>query len=269
MPQTLAAILPHSPLLIPEIGKDNQKILNNTLTAYNEVADKLQQLNTEVIIIISSHGSSLPDSFSLGLAPQFNISFKDFGCFLTRPSIKPALKLADAFKESLDREIPCQFVSQINLDYGSAIPLTLLKAQENQQTVLPIFPANNLNWLEHYNFGEKLGEFIASRPEKIALIASGDMSHRLTVNSPGGYSIHGNRFDNKIKEYLNYPTKVKEKLLNLDPQKVAEAQECLLKPLLITLGAIGQKYQPELLAYQKDFGVGYLSFLFDSKPINY
>lgn len=265
MPNILSALLPPSPLLIDEIGKNNKQVLAATEKAYQLIAEKIKEAEVKNIIIISPHGPLLTDRFSLGLAPQFTITFNQFGCFKKRPAIKSALILIDSFLATIKQDFPCQLIAQPALDYGSAIPSLLLSKEQPEIKLMPLFPAKDLSYLDHYNFGLTLGEFIASRPEKIALIAAGNLSHRLKVSSPGGFSPKGAKFDKKIIEYLNQPNRAKEKLLKLDKQKVAEAKECVLKPLLILLGAIGDNYVAKKLAYQTDFGIGYLSYLFNKQ----
>lgn len=262
MPNLLSALLPHSPLLIDEIGKDNKKALNKTIDAYQLVYNLIKEREIEIIITISQHGLLLDDSFSIGTSLQYNINFEEFACFKKRESLNSALKLSDNILKEIKYDFPLQLIAKTKLDHGSAIPLELLTKNQKQIKVLPLFPANDLDWLSHYNFGQKLGEIINNQSEKIAIIASGDLSHRLKISSPGGFSPKGVKFDKKIIEYLNDPKQVKDKLLKLDKKNVLEAKECVLKPLLILLGIIGPNYQGKKLAYQDDFGIGYLSFLF-------
>ena len=49
----------------------------------------------------------------------------------------------------------------------------------------------------------------------------------------------------------------------MDKKLIKDAGECGLKPIMITLGILDQiKWEPEVLAYQTDFGIGYLSLNF-------
>ncbi len=262
MPQVLRALLPHSPLLIDEIGKENKEALKTTENAYNKIIADIKEKDVETIIIISQHGNILEDSFSLAIAPEFNISFDQFSCFKKREKLKCDIVLADKILEFIANDFPFEPRPMSKLDHGSAIPLELLTTENKNIKVLPIYCAQNLDWNTHYDFGFKLKEFINKQAEKIAIIASGDLSHRLSINSPGGYSPKGVKFDNKIIQYLSNSQTVKDKILKLDPENVKEAKECVIKPLLILLGIVSDNYNGKQLAYQNDFGVGYLSFLF-------
>ena len=54
----------------------------------------------------------------------------------------------------------------------------------------------------HFKFGELLNRELIYSKEQTAVIASGDLSHSLTKDSPGGYCPKGKKFDNKIIELL-------------------------------------------------------------------
>lgn len=263
MPQVLRALLPHSPLLIDEIGKENKIALQKTENAYQQVAKELKEKQVESIIVISQEGEILDDSFSLGIAPEFNVNFSEFACFKKRTSLKNDLLLSDKLLETINHDYPLTPRPIAKLDHGSAIPLELLTKENKDIKVLPLYCANNLDWKTHYQFGLKLKEFIDQQTKKIAIIASGDLSHRLKVSSPGGFSPKAVKFDNKIMQYLSEPENASDKLLNLNPKSVNEAKESVLKPLLVLLGIIGSDYKTKKLAYQDDFGVGYLSVLFN------
>lgn len=260
MPLTSAALLPHSPLLIPEIGQAHYSLLAKTVSAYNEVAKIVKEREVATLLIISPHGSIQAGSFVLNVAPEMEINLKDFGFIPPKTSFSGDALLADKIASTLRPIFPLELSSEIILDNGSAVPLYLLKDSASNLKIIVISPADNLSLADQVNFGRELGAVIAASEKNIALIASGDLSHRLKKKSPGGYSPKGAKFDNKLIEYLSEPQTALENILKMDPKFIADAQECGLKPLVMLLGAIaGKSWQPDILAYQTDFGVGYLS----------
>lgn len=263
MPIVASAFLPPSPLLIPEIGKQNQLILQKTSQAYQAIAEILKTAETEVIIIISPHGLAQADNVSLNISPVLELSFREFGYLATISTFTPALSLADRIREEMGHDLSVRLVSQKLLDYGSAVPLHLFGDSLAKIKVLPLFPAEKQDRVYHHQFGRKLGTILHSQPEKIALIAVGDLSHRLKKNSAEGYSPKGARFDNRLVEYLNDAENGQNKILSIDDKLAAEVLEGGLKQLSLLLGAIGDRCQPQVLAYQNDFGVGYLSVNFN------
>lgn len=260
MALTTAALLPHSPLLVPEIGRLNYSFLEKTVTAYNLIAQKLKEKNVSSLVIISPHGSASNKSFTINLAPEVRIDLKDFGFITSNTLISGDISLADKIKDGLRPEIPIELVSEEVLDYGSAVPLYLLSKKIPTLKTVIISPAKELTASSYFSFGKKLQEIIATNDKNIALIASGDLSHRLKKKSPGGYSPKGAKFDNKIIENISIGPAALDNIINLDQKFVTAAGECGWRPLLILLGALSEHdWQAEILAYQTDFGIGYLS----------
>ena len=91
------------------------------------------------------------------------------------------------------------------------------------------------------------------------------MSHCLQKDSPGGYSPKGAKFDNQIKEILAQGQDVDKKILDIDNSIIKKAGECGLRSLIVMLGILNDyNYEPKILSYQSDFGVGYLSAQFNN-----
>jgi aromatic ring-opening dioxygenase LigB subunit len=255
-----ALILPHSPLLIPEIGRTNHAFLEKTSQIYQQLNTELKELGFETIIIISPHGLESAKSFCLNVAPEMTINLQDFGFIPPKNTLLGDFLLADKIKNTLRNNFSLELASENILDYGSAIPLYLLKNPKYTFKILVISPAQDLDLETHYAFGQALQNIIKESPQKIAIISSSDLSHRLKKKSPGGYSPKGAKFDNKLIEYLSEPETAGENIIKLDPNLINEAGECGLKPIIILLGITqGLIADSKILAYQTDFGIGYLS----------
>ncbi|MFA5753959.1 MAG: class III extradiol dioxygenase subunit B-like domain-containing protein [Patescibacteria group bacterium] len=263
MPLTNAALLPHSPLLIPEIGRANYSFLSKTTSAYQIISETLKTSGAETIIVISPHSPAQAESFTVNVAPEMSINLQDFGFIPAKTIISGDVLLADQIKNALRPDYNLSLISESVIDHGAAIPAYLLKGLATGFKIVIVSPAENLSLAEQFKFGQRLQAVIKSHEKKIAVIASGDLSHRLKKKSPGGYSPKGAKFDNKLIEYLSDPRNASQNILNLDDKLIKAAGECGLRPLLILLGVLdGYSWQPEVLAYQTDFGIGYLSFNF-------
>lgn len=263
MALTNISLLPHSPLLIPEIGRANFDFLAKTTAAYEQIGERLKTNGVDTVIIISPHGPAQEDTFILNIAPEMAIDFKDFGFIPPKTVLSGDAYLADQIKNALRSEFSLQLISENLLDHGSAIPLYLLKKYLPNAKILVVLPASGLSLEKQFAFGRKLEEVIMRSDKNIALIVSGDLSHRLKKKSPGGYSPKGAKFDNKLIEYLSDAASAGENIIKMDAKLVSGAGECGLKPIVIALGVLDQnKWQPEILAYQTDFGIGYLSLDF-------
>lgn len=265
MPLIKAILLPHSPLLIPEIGRVNYNFLSKTADIYNKIGEELKRNEVETIIIISPHAQAQDNEFLINVAPEMTIDFKDFGFIPPRTTLSGDSLLADQIKNSLisDTELTTKLVSQEIIDYGSAIPAYLLKNIIGDYKLIIISPATDKTLENQLLFGQKIKDIIQNSEKNIAVIASGDLSHRLKKTSPAGYSPKGHKFDNRLIEYLNDPENAVENILKMDKKLIKDAGECGLSPIIITLGILDKiSWQPEVLAYQTDFGVGYLSLDF-------
>jgi aromatic ring-opening dioxygenase LigB subunit len=263
MALTNTVLLPHSPLLIPEIGRANHHFLAKTTAAYEQVAANLQEKEINTVIIISPHSLSQKDSFIINVAPEMEINLKDFGFIPPKTIFNGDAVLADQIKTALRPDFPLQLISENIIDHGSAIPLYLLKNSLPQAKIVIISPASDLSLEEQFNFGAKLQTLITTSDKNIALIASGDLSHRLKKKSPGGYSPKGAKFDNKLIEYLSDPLTATANILKMDSKLIDAAGECGLKSITILLGILKDlTWEPQILAYQTDFGIGYLSLDF-------
>ncbi len=256
MPIVFSAIVPHSPLLIPSIGKDNVKVLKNTLNSFRRLEEDLYASKADTIIVISPHGLIQPNSFTMNLSPNFSIKFEEFGDFATKISLPGDMGIAYKIREKLETKAPLQLVSEPNLDHGAGIPLYLLTGHLPKIKVIPIYYAG-LDLEAHFNFGQLLRQELLSHKSRIAVIASGDLSHRLSRNAPAGYSSKGKKFDKKIIECLSGCET--GDILSLDRDFIAEAGECGLKAIVMLLGILNNiKCQPQTLSYEAPFGVGYL-----------
>jgi len=265
MPLIKAILLPHSPLLIPEIGRVNYSFLNKTAEIYKQTGLELKEKKIDTVIIISPHALAQENEFLINVAPEMIIDLKDFGFIPPKTTLSGDPLLADQIKNSLkeNSEFTVQLVSQEVIDYGSAIPTYLLKNFSGDFKLLIISPATEKSLEEQFLFGQKIKEIINESEKNIALIVSGDLSHRLKKKSPAGYSPKGTKFDNKLIEYLSDSENAISNILKMDKKLITDAGECGLKPIVIALGVLDQsKWQGEVLAYQTDFGIGYLSLNF-------
>lgn len=257
---SFAALVPHSPLLIPEIAKDNYLLVAKTTAAYEKLTAELTASQPETIIVITPHAGNTGKNFSFNSANEFVTDFSELGFLATGRKFKSDLILLQTIKEKLRSDFPIQFLSSEKLDYASSIPLQILAKDLAQPKIVQLSYSSGTPE-EQFLFGKAIGKIIKEGSKNIAVIASGDLSHRLKRNSPAGYSPKGAKFDNKLIEYLNSEQPV-ENILKMDESIIKNAAECGLKSVLITLGILEgaeTKIKTQGLAYQTELGIGYLT----------
>mgnify|MGYP001619277455 FL=1 len=150
-------------------------------------------------------------------------------------------------------------ISSPHEDWGFNVPLHFLapdfKGKINRYVIGEESPAF------HFEEGRKIyKETIARGPtsNKIALIASGDLSHCLKEDGPYGFHAHGPKFDQNLIKYLK--NKNIDRLMKLD-EDYPEAGECGLRSICFILGILEESkisYETKILSYEGPWGVGYL-----------
>lgn len=249
-----AAFTPHTPLLLPPIGKESLEKMSSTSDAMDRLGDELRESRPDTIVIISAHATQHDGAFSANLHDSYLVDMRDFGDLATTGEFEPNLSLIDAIQRAVRRaQIPFTLDSDATLDYGSAVPLVALGATAR---IVPI-SFSNLSPKDHFAFGKTLKEVFANRKERIAVIASGDLSHALTSDAPAGYRPEGETFDAAVRQAVVLGSA--SQLLTLNEDVVEKAEECAYRPLLVLFGMLEQvPAKPEVLSYESPFGVGYL-----------
>lgn len=256
-----SALVPHSPLLIPAIGKENQALLKKTSDSYAELEADLYAAQPDIIVIITPHGNIQPDLFTISLNPEYKADYEEFGDFATRFKANGEIGLAYKIRERLETSAPVRMDSESKLDHGSSIPLYLLTSHLQQFKILPIYHSG-LNLEAHFKFGKLLKRDFLVDQQRIAIIASGDLSHKLAKNSPAGYSPKAKKFDQRILDIIL--KRSANELLKITPKAAIEAEECGLKSIAMLMGILdGIKYETKLLSYEAPFGVGYAVIKFN------
>ena len=92
---------------------------------------------------------------------------------------------------------------------------------------------------------------------RIAIIASGDLSHALTVESPNDYHEDGPIFDEQLIQMLEVRNTAG--ILGMNQDFIRNAHECGYPSVLITLGILKNiNYTFKTYSYEAPFGIGYL-----------
>ncbi|MBI5765815.1 AmmeMemoRadiSam system protein B [Candidatus Falkowbacteria bacterium] len=256
MSLVFAAITPHPPILIPTIGKEELEKITNTKKALETMEQDLYAAKPDILIIISPHGEIQADAFTINLCGEFEINFENFGDFSTKINIKGDMVLLTDGKEKLSDKFPLNVISEAKLDHGVGIPFFYLGQHLKNIGLIPIY-FSLLDNQTHLEFGKSLKELIMSSDKRIAVIASGDLSHCLTENAPLPFNPEGKNFDEKLIELLK--NRDAQGIVNLDPKLIDNAAECGLRSFIIMLGILNNiNYQTEILSYEAPFGVGYL-----------
>ena len=219
-----ACISPHPPIILPSVGsEEDRKQVKKTIESLEKLGTKLAELKPDLIIISAPH----PDwGFEVPL-------------YFLIADIK-------------NQKSKIQFKIQ---NYQNPAKITV--ETSDTKKIYPILTTLD-SPQQHYEWGKNLYLKIKNLKLKIALIASGDMSHCLKEDGPYGFHPDGPKFDKEFIEALK--KKDIETILKLD-EKYPAAAECGLRSFCFLLGILEESkinWQPEILSYEGPFGVGYL-----------
>jgi aromatic ring-opening dioxygenase LigB subunit len=265
-----SALVPHPPIIVPNVGGDKSKKAKKTISAMKRLAQDLVQANPETLVIISPHGLVYADQINICGMERLIGSLSQFGYPALRMKFKNDIILAERIAEQGKKNGVKTLLygnddNYFELDHGIVVPLYFLTKNLPHIQVVPIAYSFQEKGLQ-FGFGETLGEVAEKSDRRVAIIASGDLSHRLIQTSPAGYSRAGKEFDRLLISHLK--EKDTQGILEMDDEFVEEAGECGYRSLLILLGAIDKlDWQSKVLSYEGPFGVGYsvVNFKINSK----
>ncbi len=258
MPLLGAFIVPHPPLIVPEVGRGEEKKIQQTINSYHEVAKSIAELKPQTIIILSPHSPSYSDYFHIaGGASSFG-SLRDFQA----PEIRFNVTYDEALVKGIEaaankNRIPAGTLGEKNerLDHGVMVPLYFINQAYKDYQLVKI-SLSGLSPLVHYRFGKAIAEAISQSQKNIVLVASGDLSHKLTREGPYGFSKEGPQFDMQITDAFSNGDFLK--ILSMDPILCEKAAECGLGSFQIMTGVFdGMAVVSKLFSYEGPFGVGY------------
>lgn len=254
-----AALVPHPPLIVPEIGGGRINKVKETVKSLKQLSSKLAKKDPQTIIFITPHGPLHPTKINIAGTNKLKGDLKEFSSSLEF-EFDNNLKLAQKINEKSQNEgIPTTLYrptkEQADIDHGVLVPAYYLFDQVGSIKLLPI-TYSHLNRSQHFAFGQLINEVIEEDGQEVAIIASGDLSHRLNKNAPAGYNEIGPEFDQMIIDYLKDSDT--SSLLKIEPEIIHQAGECGYNSLLILLGALNNKsWEANVLSYEGPFGVGY------------
>ncbi len=254
-----AALVPHPPVIIPEVGGRDAVTVDQTLTALGDLAMWIDSLEADAMVLVSPHGPALRGEFPLSAARRARGHLGPFGA----PGIQVDWTIDGRFTQRLATEgrssgLPVTVMQSgetLRLDHGAVVPLWAL---EKAGLCLPLvycgMPLVDRDLL--WEFGEILHRTSIDSGMRVVVVASGDLSHRLTPEAPSGYDPEGKRFDSAVVSSLARGEA--DPIRQIPGSLVERAGQCGYNPLLIALGSLaGRPFDGRVYSYEAPFGVGY------------
>ena len=251
-------MVPHPPLIIPDVGRGQEQLVRDTIQAYHEAARLVAEARPDTVVVLSPHAKMYADYFHVSPGTGAR---GDFGSFLA-PQAAVEAEYDEAFSEELcrlaDREdFPMGTEGERDpaLDHGTMIPLYFINQYYRDYRLVRI-GGSGLPFTDHYRAGQLIKQAADELGRRTVIVASGDLSHKLRGDGPYGYSEEGPEYDKRIMDVMGDARF--GGLLEFTENFCSKAGECGHRSFLMMAGAMdGMAVKARRLTYQGPFGVGY------------
>lgn len=258
MPVLAAYMVPHPPMIIPEIGRGSEKQIAKTIRAYESVADEIAELKPETIIISSPHSVLYADYFHVSPGKTARGDFGRFGAtgvsFQENYDAELAGKICDLAET---RGFPAGTLGEKDkrLDHGTMVPLYFVEQKYRDFRLIRI-GLSGLSLAEHYELGQIIREAVGQTGRRAVYIASGDLSHKLQEYGPYGYAPEGPEYDRRIMDVCARGAFAE--LFDFEESFCDKAAECGHRSFVIMAGVLDGRYvETKELSHEDVTGVGY------------
>ncbi len=269
--EIFGVIAPHPPIFMPGVGGAQAFVARSSLDALGVARDALASFDPETIVLMSPHAPAAADVILVDDSETFSGTLAQFGDesvygWRGDPEFAHAL-LADLGRRGVEA-MPRAGDSRLRagwLDHATIVPLSFLDPDAGRQLV--VLSLSFLPLATHRVVGEAVRATAQALSKRVAFIASGDCSHRLTRDAQAGYSPRGAEFDAWLQDVV--ARGALSELANVDPALEEAAGECGLRSFIALGGFAGPDPVPtRVLAYEGPWGVGYLTALAGEAAVN-
>ena len=264
-----AAFFPHPPIVLPDVGRGQERAASVTIDGMTRLASLVAELKPQVIVIVTPHGPAFSDAIALSQSDGLTGTMAQFGASHVAITKRVDKVLLSAFHvEAVAAGVPVvpldvpelmKFKLKPELDHGALVPLCFIEKVYTDYEILHVSPGGQ-PLRRQYQAGQALRLAAEKTDRRVLVLASGDMSHKLTATGPYGFDEAGPLFDGLVTDAFRHGDPAA--LLAIDPALARKAGECGWKPFAFALGALdGQQLKSELISYEGPFGVGYMTAL--------
>lgn len=251
-------MVPHPPLIIPDVGGGEEKKIQKTIDAYDEVGRRIAALKPETIIITSPHSVMYADYFHISPGERAKGDFGGFRAPQVSFNEEYDHELADTIVHIAENEVfPAGFMGERDrtLDHGTMVPLYFIRKYYDDFKIIRI-GLSGLPLTEHYRLGDFIRRAVNKTDRRAVFVASGDLSHKLKSHGPYGYAPEGPDYDERIMDVMERSSF--GELFEFTEAFCDKAAECGHRSFVIMAGAFnGIDVKSEVLSHEDVTGVGY------------
>jgi AmmeMemoRadiSam system protein A len=267
-----AIMVPHPPIILPEIGRGEERKIQDTADAYRAAAEFLRAGEPETVVVISPHAQMYSDWFHISPGGGARGDFSRFGAPGVRFETDYDTELVSGICRLAEKEdFPAGTLGERDpsLDHAVMVPLYFLRQAYGKNKLPPIvrIGLSGLSLEQHYRLGMLISAAAERLGRRVGVIASGDLSHKLKYDGPYGFSADGPEYDRRIMDVMGRGAF--NELFDFGDGFCESAGECGHRSFTMMAGMFdGLDVKAEKLSYQGPFGVGYGVCLFTPGSAN-
>ncbi len=251
-------MVPHPPLIIPEVGGGEEKKIQKTIDAYRKAAQMISSLQPEMIVLLSPHQIMYADYFHISPGQGSRGDFGQFRAARTSMEVSYDTEfvrvLCDAAAEA-GLEAGTLGERERKLDHGTMVPLYFVNQLWKEYRLVRI-GLSGFPLAAHYRPGQCIQAAAQTLGRNTVVVASGDLSHKLKEDGPYGYQEEGPAYDARVMDVMGGAAF--GELLEFSEDFCEKAAECGHRSFTILAGAFDRTgVAVERLSYEGSFGVGY------------
>ncbi len=254
-----ACVCPHPPVLVHEVGRGRERETQRTIDALEQVAEEMARHRPETVVLMATHGPLNPKAFYLLTAAAVEGDFSRWGAPSVRFRFPGDPDVAAAIREEAERAgLPLEVSGHWNggLDWSCTVPLYYLRSGMEGARLVPM----NISFLpprDHFELGRAVRRAVDRLGRRVAIVASAELSHRLSDDGPYGFHPAGPELDRRVqKAVARWDVGA---ILGMDVALREAAGDDAVPSISFLMGALdGLPVRPRVLSYEGPFGVGYM-----------
>ena len=253
-----AYMVPHPPMIVPNVGHGDEKQVELTKQSYERVAREIANLRPDTIVISSPHTIMYGDYFHISPGRRARGDFGRFRASEVSFNVDYDTELVSRIEYLADTEdIAAGTLGErdASLDHGVMVPMYFINKYYTDYKLVRI-GISGLPLSEHYRLGMVIAKASEETGRRVVYVASGDLSHKLQTYGPYGFAPEGPEYDKRIMDVCSRAAF--NELFDFDESFCEKAAECGHRSFVMMAGALdGKLLNTVMLSHEDVTGVGY------------
>jgi aromatic ring-opening dioxygenase LigB subunit len=241
---------------------------SSTRSAFEELGGRLERAEPDVTVVFTPHNVHVEGAFAVVTAATLAGSLEEPAVALECPvdrelsaRILGSLRGAGLPAVAISYGSNDESLAVMPMDWGTLIPLWFLGGlNEPSRQVAVVSPARDVALEDHTRAGAAIAEACSDR--RVAVVASADHGHAHDVDGPFGFDPAAAEYDARVVQL------VQENRLGdvVELQSIVDAASAdSLWQLVLLHGALGDRFDVELLSYERPTYFGMLCAAYEPR----